>query len=411
MGDPAIQVENLGKLFRLGVGSGGYDTLREALARAVRPGKDVRRELWALRGVDLEVERGEALGIVGPNGAGKTTLLRILARITNPTEGIARTRGTVGSLLDVGTGFHPELTGRENVFLSGAVLGMRRREIGARFDEIVEFSGVERFLETPVKRYSEGMRLRLAFAVAAHLEPPIVVVDEVLAVGDSAFREKCMGKMAEMGQRERTVLLVSHDLGAITQLCTRAVWLEGGHVQFDGTAGKVVSSYLARVTPGHLLESEFDGESSAALAVQRVTVRDVVTGNVLTAVERGQAFTIKMAFELRENIPDIDISFILVDERGATIINDAIRDRSIGVTAMPSGEPGAYTVSATIPPLLRAGTYMLRLWIGNGFDYWEKDLLTIRIAPRNDDPNEFAERTRAVQPEVMWSVQREPSAG
>ena len=236
MGDPAIQVENLGKRFRLGVGAGHYDTLREALTRAVRPRRDDRRDLWALRGVDLEVERGEALGIVGPNGAGKTTLLRILAGITFPTEGIARTRGTVGSLLDVGTGFHPELTGRENVYLSGTVLGMRRREVRERFDEIVEFSGVERFLDTPVKRYSEGMRLRLAFAVAAHLEPPIVVVDEVLAVGDSAFREKCMGKMAEMGRRDRTVLFVSHDLGAITQLCARAVWLEGGHIQSDGPA-------------------------------------------------------------------------------------------------------------------------------------------------------------------------------
>ena len=260
MGEPAIQVENLGKRFRLGVGTARYDTLREALARAVRPRRDDRRDLWALRGVDLEVERGEALGIVGPNGAGKTTLLRILAGITYPTEGAARTRGSVGSLLDVGTGFHPELTGRENVFLSGAVLGMRRREIRARFDEIVEFSGVERFLDTPVKRYSAGMRLRLAFAVAAHLEPPIVVVDEVLAVGDSAFREKCMGKMAEMGRRDRTVLFVSHDLGAITRLCTRAVWLEGGRIQSDGPPREIVSSYLERATPGQVLDVEFDAE-------------------------------------------------------------------------------------------------------------------------------------------------------
>jgi ABC-type polysaccharide/polyol phosphate transport system ATPase subunit len=408
MSEPAIQVKNLGKLFRLGIGTGGHDTLREALGRVFRPKTDDRREVWALRGVDLEVERGEVLGIVGPNGAGKTTLLRILARITYPTEGSARTRGTVGSLLDVGTGFHGELTGRENIFLSGTVLGMRRREIRARFDEIVEFSGVERFLDTPVKRYSQGMRLRLAFAVAAHLEPPIVVVDEVLAVGDAAFREKCLGKMAEMGRRDRTVLLVSHDLGAITQLCTRAVWLQGGCVQTDGPARGVVSSYLARVMPGQLLDAEFDDEPSAAAAVKRVTVRDAETGQVLTVPERGQPFTIEMALEVREGIPDIDISFMLVDEDGAIIINDSVRDRPVAVGGTPSGEPGTYVVSAAIPPLLRAGTYMVRSWIGNGFEYAERDLLTIRVAALPDDPQEFAERARAVQPDVEWKVRQEP---
>ena len=174
------------------------------------------------------MERGEALGIIGRNGAGKTTLLRILAGITDPTRGEARVRGRVGALLDVGTGFHPELTGRENVYLSGAILGMRRADVRERLDEIVAFSGVERFLDTPVKRYSTGMRLRLAFAVAAHIEPPILVVDEVLAVGDAEFREKCLGKMAEIGAHARTVLFVSHDLGAITRLCSRAVWLHDG---------------------------------------------------------------------------------------------------------------------------------------------------------------------------------------
>jgi ABC-2 type transport system ATP-binding protein/lipopolysaccharide transport system ATP-binding protein len=408
MGEPAIQTENLGKLYRLGVGAARYDTLREALARTVRPGRDKRRDLWALRGVDLEVERGEALGIVGPNGAGKTTLLRILAGITYPTEGAARTRGSVGALLDVGTGFHPELTGRENVFLSGAVLGMRRREIRARFDEIVEFSGVERFLDTPVKRYSAGMRLRLAFAVAAHLEPPIVVVDEVLAVGDSAFREKCMGKMAEMGRRDRTVLFVSHDLGAITRLCTRAVWLDGGRIQSDGTPREIVSSYLERATPGRVLDVEFDAEPSAAAAVQRVTVRDAATGQVLTTPERGQPFTIEVAFEVREAIPELNIALILVDALGAVILDDAMRDRPIGIGRELSGESGTYVVTATIPPLLRAGTYTVRTWIGNDYGCSvDRDLLSIRVAPRADDPQEFMQRTRAVQPEIEWKVRRE----
>jgi ABC-type polysaccharide/polyol phosphate transport system ATPase subunit len=408
MGEPAIEVANLGKRFRLGVGASRYDTLREALARAVRPRRDDRRDLWALRGVDLEVNRGEALGIVGPNGAGKTTLLRILAGITYPTEGVARTRGTVGSLLDVGTGFHPELTGRENVYLSGAVLGMRRREIRAHFDEIVEFSGVERFLDTPVKRYSSGMRLRLAFAVAAHLEPPIVVVDEVLAVGDAAFRDKCVGKMAEMGQRNRTVLFVSHDLGAITRLCTRAVWLEGGRVQSDGPAREIVASYLARGTPGPLLDAEFDGALDAAAVVQRVTVRDVVTGQVLTALERGRPITIEMALEVRETITDMSVDLILVDELGVVIIDDDIRDRPF--TGALSGEPGNYVISATIPPVLRAGRYTVRCWIGNEYENtFERDLLTIRVSPRPDDPQHFIDRTRAVQPELEWRILQEPT--
>jgi ABC-type polysaccharide/polyol phosphate transport system ATPase subunit len=407
MDELAIQVENLGKRFRLGVGGANYDTLREALVRAVRPGRDDRRDLWALRGVDMEVKRGEALGIIGPNGAGKTTLLRILARITYPTEGAARTRGSVGSLLDVGTGFHPELTGRENVFLSGAVLGMRRREVRARFDDIVEFAGVERFLETPVKRYSEGMRLRLAFAVAAHLEPPIVVVDEVLAVGDSAFREKCMGKMAEMERHERTVLFVSHDLGAITRLCPRAVWLESGRIQADGPAREIVSSYLDRVTPGQLLDAEFDAESGAAVAVRRVTVLDAATGQVLTVPKRGRPFTIEMVFEARETIPELDVALSLIDEQGVIIIDDDVRDRPL--CGSLSGEPGTYVVSATIPPLLRAGTYVVRTWIGNYFEsHVEHELLTIRVAPRADDPQEFIERPRAVQPEIDWKVRQEP---
>jgi ABC-2 type transport system ATP-binding protein/lipopolysaccharide transport system ATP-binding protein len=407
MGEPAIQVENLGKRFRLGVGTGGYDTLRDALARAVRPTTNDGRELWALRGVDLEVARGEALGIVGPNGAGKTTLLRILARIMNPTEGIARTRGTVGALLDVGTGFHYELTGRENVFLSGTVLGMRRREIHAHFDEIVEFSGVERFLDTPIKRYSEGMQLRLAFAVAAHLEPPIVVVDEVLAVGDSAFREKCMGKIAEMGQRDRTVLLVSHDLGAITRICSRAVWLEGGRIQNDGPARQIVSAYLQQGTPGQPLDVEFTDDPSATVAVQRVTVRDVATARVLTFPERGQPFTIRMSFEVREPITDMNVAFRLVDELGVIIIDDTMRDGRADGT-LP-GQPGTYAVSMTIPPLLRVGAYQVRAWIGTYTDdFVDRELVTIHVGPRADDPQEFLARTRAVQPQIEWKVEREP---
>ena len=217
-----------------------------------------------------------------------------------------------------------------------------------------------------------------------------------------------MGKMAEMGRRDRTVLFVSHDLGAITQLCTRAVWLESGRVQADGPARAVVSSYLARVMPGKLLDSELDDEPNSAAAVKRVTVRDARTGQVLTTPERGQFLTIEIAVEAREAIPDLDIAFMLVDERGAIIVNDAVGDRRSRKGAELSGEPGTYVVSATIPPLLRAGTYTVRSWIGNGFEESMRDLLSIHIAPRPDDPQEFAERARVVQPDIEWKVRWEP---
>src|SRR5829696_7430628 len=221
MGD-AIQVRELAKRYRLGTGGFQYDTFREAIGRSFRRRPSIDQDLWALREVSFSVTQGEAVGIIGPNGAGKSTLLKILAGITDPTRGEARTRGGVGALLDVGTGMHPELTGRENVYLMGGVLGLKRAQVRLLFDDIIQFAGVERFMDTPVKRYSTGMRLRLAFAVAAHIQPPIVVVDEVLAVGDAAFRERCLGKISEIGRRSRTVLFVSHDLGAITRVCSRA---------------------------------------------------------------------------------------------------------------------------------------------------------------------------------------------
>jgi lipopolysaccharide transport system ATP-binding protein len=249
--DVVIDARGLGKRFRLGLRGYGYDTLREGLVQAVRRGGRRRadddgpgRELWALRDVSLSVEQGEVVGIIGHNGAGKSTLLKILSRITEPTVGYVDLRGRVGSLLEVGTGFHPELTGRENIFLNGAIIGMRRSEIRRRFDEIVSFAEIERFLDTPVKRYSSGMSVRLAFAVAAHLEPEILVVDEVLAVGDAAFQRKSLGKMGEVASEGRTVIFVSHNLAVIRALCPRAVLLERGRVVADGQVTDVIDRYL-----------------------------------------------------------------------------------------------------------------------------------------------------------------------
>jgi len=251
----AVRIEKLGKRYRLrhAADAAPYRTLREDVAslaaRLRRWGRGpggTSEEFWALRDVNFEVQEGEVVGIIGRNGAGKSTLLKILSRVTRPTMGTARMRGRLGSLLEVGTGFHPELTGRENVFLSGAILGMTRREIVRKFDEIVAFSGVERFLDTPVKRYSSGMYVRLGFAVAAHLEPEILLVDEVLAVGDAAFQKKCLAKMESVAQAGRTILFVSHNLNAVSQLCSRAVLFQDGRVALVDDVDAVVESYLNR---------------------------------------------------------------------------------------------------------------------------------------------------------------------
>jgi len=265
MSDIAIRAKNLGKRYRLGQRE-PYKTLRDVVTDAFTspfrrwrkqnlpisqsPFRDPKSDhIWALKDVSFEIKQGEVVGIIGRNGTGKTTLLKVLSRTTEPTEGYAEVYGRVGSLLEVGTGFSPELTGRENIYLNAAILGMKKREIDQKFDEIVAFAEVEKFLDTPVKRYSSGMFVRLAFAVAAHLEPEILLVDEVLAVGDAAFQKKCLGKMGDVARGGRTVLLVSHQMNSIRKLCERCIWLEGGHLRMADFATKVVSAYELASTP------------------------------------------------------------------------------------------------------------------------------------------------------------------
>ncbi|MDQ3029261.1 MAG: ABC transporter ATP-binding protein, partial [Actinomycetota bacterium] len=245
----AVELAGVSKRYLLGEHHGTSGSLRDALSARARRllGREAAvpaEELWSLRDVTLAVEEGDTLGLIGRNGAGKSTLLRIVTRITEPTAGVSRTRGRVGSLLEVGTGFHPELTGRENVYLNGAILGMNRRETTRQFDDIAEFAGVQRFLDTPVKRYSSGMYLRLAFAVAAHLDAEIMVVDEVLAVGDAEFQRKCLGKMSSLEREGRTVLFVSHNLDAIMRLCRTTAWLEQGELKAYGPTPQVATAYL-----------------------------------------------------------------------------------------------------------------------------------------------------------------------
>ncbi|MFN2627988.1 MAG: polysaccharide ABC transporter ATP-binding protein [Gaiellaceae bacterium] len=274
-----LRVEHLRKLYRIGERE-PYKALRDVLADVLASPRRLIRQrdrekppttdrIWALDDVTFDVRSGEVLGLIGPNGAGKSTLLKVLARITDPTEGQVTLRGRVGSLLEVGTGFHPELTGRENIFLNGTILGMRRSEILRRYDEIVEFSGVKRFLDTPVKRYSSGMQVRLAFAVAAHLEPEILLVDEVLAVGDAEFQEKCLGKMKDVTREGRTVIFVSHNLAAVRGLCPRALLLDHGKLVFDGETDGAIERYLGRAAHRHAALVE-GGALEARLVKSRV---------------------------------------------------------------------------------------------------------------------------------------------
>ena len=291
MNDIAIKIENIGKMYRIGAAQAQYDTLRDALVARFR--RDVRSKedevLWALKDVSFEVKRGEVVAMIGRNGAGKSTLLKILSRITEPTTGHAEIHGRVGSLLEVGTGFHPELTGRENIYLNGAILGMQRVEINRKFDEIVAFSGIERFLDTPVKRYSSGMYVRLAFAVAAHLEPEILLVDEVLAVGDAAFQKKCLGKMGDVAKEGRTVLFVSHNMVAVQTLCQHAFWVDAGRLKAQGAVSEIVTAYL-RAGLGEDGASERIWPDSATapgnetVRLHRIAVRpeDGAPGDVIT---------------------------------------------------------------------------------------------------------------------------------
>lgn len=262
MSDIVIRTENLSKLYHIGERKGGYKTLRETIVNtfsasfrhlgrnpqisdfAPQPG-----HIWALKDISFEVSRGEVVGIIGRNGAGKTTLLKILSRITEPTEGWAEIRGRIGSLLEVGTGFHPELTGRENIYLNGAILGMKRVELDRKFDEIVAFAEIEKFIDTPVKRYSSGMYVRLAFAVAAHLEPEILLVDEVLAVGDVAFQKRCLGKMGDVAKEGRTVLFVSHNMGAVSSLCEKTIYLANSKIRSIGPSEQIMAAYLSETFP------------------------------------------------------------------------------------------------------------------------------------------------------------------
>jgi lipopolysaccharide transport system ATP-binding protein len=317
--------------------------------------------IWALKDVSFEVKHGEAVGIIGRNGAGKSTVLKILSRITEPTRGRATVYGRVGSLLEVGTGFHPDLTGRENVYLNGTILGMKKREVDARFDEIVDFSGVEKFIDTPVKRYSSGMRVRLAFAVAAHLEPEILIVDEVLAVGDAEFQQKCLGKMGEVAKRGRTVLFVSHNMQTIQQLCGRAIYMAGGGIMLDGESSRVVPTYLHDVPRGESLVAVRRAITQlppdTVFRLHDVDVRQ--DGESTTELLSGKPMEIICEYEVLQATPGLHVWFMVSDSDG-TLLFESLHNGD--APDIPTVLPGKYVSRATIPGDFLAGRpYTLRI--------------------------------------------------
>jgi len=356
----AIAVDSISKRYRIGELQASYGTLRESLARSAKrlrggPHHHHHEEIWAVRDVSFEVPQGQVLGLIGRNGAGKSTLLKLLTRITTPTEGRAEIRGRVGSLLEVGTGFHPELTGRENVFLNGSILGMKRREILRKFPEIVEFAGVEKFMDTPVKRYSSGMYVRLAFAVAAHLEPEILLVDEVLAVGDAEFQRRCLGRMQDFGASGRTVLFVSHNMQAVARLCERAILLDDGKVVSDGASHEIVAHYLQSGQGTGSYREWLDIEKAPGDETARMAwVRVVQDGETVDTADVRRPVGIEIAFRILRPGPPLLPKLKLLNGEGDTVFNALDTDPRWHDPIAP----GEYVSTAWIPAnMLNEGFY------------------------------------------------------
>lgn len=425
----AISVENLSKSYQLGViGTGTfYGDLKRWWAKrrgqsdpyakigeADHSGRQ-GEVISALQDVSFTVEQGQTLGIIGRNGAGKSTLLKILARVTAPTSGIVRTKGRMASLLEVGTGFHPELTGRENVFLNGAILGMTRADVQRKFDEIVSFSGVERFIDTPVKRYSSGMYVRLAFAVAAHLESEILIVDEVLAVGDAEFQRKCLSKMSTVAKEGRTVVIVGHNMAAINRLCDETLWLEKGRLTMQGSPADVVSAYLAsgavlggsKEWPEGLSEPNVD-----EFAFYEANVTDA-DNQVVSVMDIRKPYWINMKYAVRKKLPYCRVGFAMVADNGEIAFESYDSD---DVNFSGSREPGIYSTRCKIPAnFLNARTYFISVYAGiPGIKYLagaENALvIDVKYAPGAVGSHmPVTKRNGGVRPQLEWQQEKNGS--
>lgn len=368
---PILEIENISKKFRIRHLAGGYLSLREQLTKALKFGNSNSEDFWALNDISFNVDAGESVAIIGRNGAGKSTLLKVLAQITPPTKGRIVLRGRVASLLEVGTGFHPELTGRENVYFNGSLLGMKRAEIASKFDEIVNFSGTEKFLDTPLKHYSSGMQLRLAFSVAAFLEPEILIVDEVLAVGDSEFQKKCIGKMQDVRKSGRTILFVSHNLAAVEALCRKAVLLDKGKILHQGTTNEVLQAYQSQWRHASSADWERQKPPSSALSFTKLSAS-------LKGDQPRQKLEIAVQLKSNEAHPPAFIAVDFTDGNGYTFMQ-AIPTLNLFINH--SDEEQNFLVEVDLPPLV-PGTYYLSFWVGphntTTFDI-QKDVLAIDV--------------------------------
>ena len=406
-----IKVRGLGKQYYLGGNLSPYSTVREAIMNVARQplrrlsGNGKRETIWALKDLDCEISQGEIVGIIGRNGAGKSTLLKILSRITEPTVGRVELYGRVASLLEVGTGFHPELSGRENIYLNGSILGMAHKEIERKFDEIVAFAEVEKFVDTPVKRYSSGMYVRLAFAVAAHLEPEILVVDEVLAVGDYNFQQKCLNKMQDVSGRGRTVLFVSHNMGAISRLCERCILLDQGRLVFAGPTQAAVQTYM---TSGLMERAEYTQESAAEKAVNLKRIALVVEGDEIRGdVPYDGELKFELEYEVNQGVTGVSVGIGLftVDGTCAFVTGDFDSHPEL----LGPRQPGSYRTVVKIPPCwLNVGRYTVTVYIANGSSgvvYDQVEALIFNVIDTGTPGSRHGvDRKGVLQPQLDWTT-------
>ncbi|MGE5474750.1 MAG: ABC transporter ATP-binding protein [Ignavibacteriales bacterium] len=420
-----IKVEGLGKKYLIGHKKRErYVTLRDTITngflsvskKVVRPflktneEHQLYEEFWALKDINFEIKQGERIGIIGRNGAGKSTLLKLLSRITEPTTGRISLKGRVASLLEVGTGFHPELTGRENIYLNGTILGMSRAEIKKKFDEIVDFAEIEKFLDTPVKRYSSGMYVRLAFAVAAHLEPEILIVDEVLAVGDAQFQKKCLGKMGEVGKEGRTVLFVSHNMAALTQICKKSILLESGRIAEMGNIDGIIRRYLSFENLDFTGDIDLTSQSLRRNSIEKSLFKWIRAkvinsqGIMTTSIRLKEPFDLLITGILKETVNDLEIGFGVMSEMGFPLFNSHLADTRLP-KSFPSGEL-TFKISFT-PNILSPGSYTIDLGAnGSGIVDWIPEAIKINIEPVSLNQEEYIRSTYSgvVMYPCEWSM-------
>jgi lipopolysaccharide transport system ATP-binding protein len=425
MSDVAISVNGLGKQYRIGAKQEKYQTLGTSITKAATApfrraagllrgeaygAAELNQEIWALRDVNFDVKHGEVLGIIGHNGAGKSTLLKILSRITEPSEGYADINGRVGSLLEVGTGFHNELTGRENIYLNSSILGMTRNEIDRKFDEIIDFAGVDTFIDTPVKHYSSGMRLRLGFSVAAHLEPEILIVDEVLAVGDAEFQNKCLGKMGDVAAEGRTVLLVSHNMSAILSLSQRVIWLDHGTVHDMGVPREVVQDYLTveKATAEADLKTHAGRKKNSLPLLRKACL--MKEGKVSNVFHTQDSLEMEIECEVDVTVtPKLNLGFDISDGLGSKLFGT--NSSTYGNEVRNTGEPHVFRMQIDKLPLV-PGKYSISLYLGDGskdydviIDALSFDVIWDKNIPADPPKSEWG----SVYIPVQWTVQEKVS--